>query len=468
MRLLHAASRTHARFDDPDLLACAGLVPIMRLAEHAGLPELIAEHVRPADPSGAHADLQIGCLVAGMVAGADSIDDMNLLRHDAVSDLFAEVRAPSTLGTFLRALDWGNVRQLDTVNRLLLAEVAARTPLLPGAETLAFLDVDSCQRRVFGPAKQGAAFGHTTIAGKSLLVRGLNALVATLSTPHAAPVVAGTRLRGGNAASARGAASFVAEAITTARHAGATGTLVMRADSAYYSGAVVAACRRNGVHFSVTTRLDRKVKTALEAIPEHAWTPIRYPRAVWDEANHAWISDAEIAEVPYTAFESTPKHRTQGRLVARRVRDLNVKAAAGQGELFPAWRYHAVFTDSPFILSQAEDHHRDHAIVEQVLADLADGPLAHVPSGVFTANAAWLTLAAIAHNLLRAAGTLASTFHARARGATLRAHLINIPARIARHGRGHITLHLPAHWHAEHPWLGLFTAAHRLPPARAA
>ncbi len=232
MRLLHAASRTHARFDDPDLVGCAGLVPVVRLVERAGLPELVAEHVRPADPNGVNTALKVGCLVAGMVAGADSIDDMEVLRHGAVGELCAGVRAPSTLGTFLRALDWGNVRQLDKVNRLFLAALAQRAPLLPGAETVAFLDVDSCQRRVFGPAKQGAAFGHTKIAGKSLLVRGLNALVATLSTPQAAPVIAGTRLRGGNAGSARGAASFVAEAITAARHAGATATLIVRADSA--------------------------------------------------------------------------------------------------------------------------------------------------------------------------------------------------------------------------------------------
>ncbi len=217
MRLLHAASRTHARFDDPDLIAYAGLVPVLRLAERAGLPELVDEHLRPADPKAVNAPVKVGCLVAGMVAGADSVEDMEVLRHGAVGELFGGVRAPSTLGTFLRALDWGNVRQLDKVNRLLLAALATQTPLLPGADTLAFLDVDSCQRRVFGPAKQGAAFGHTKIAGKSLLVRGLNALVATLSTPHAAPVVAGTRLRGGNAGSARGSASFVTEAVTTAR-----------------------------------------------------------------------------------------------------------------------------------------------------------------------------------------------------------------------------------------------------------
>nr|WP_243407912.1 IS1380 family transposase [Frankia canadensis] len=461
---MHTASRTHARFDDADLIGCAGLVPVARLAERAGLSGLLEEHLRPVDPLGVNAAVKVACLVAGMVAGADSIEDMGMLRHGATGELFTGVRAPSTLGSFLRSLNWGNVRQLDRVNRLFLAALARRAPLLPGADTLAFLDVDSCQRRVFGPAKQGAAFGHTKIAGKSLLVRGLNALVATLSTPQAAPVIVGTRLRGGNAGSSRGAASFVAEAITAARQAGATGTLIVRADSAYYSGTFVAACRRAGAHFSVTTSVDEKIHRAIAEIGEDAWTPIRYPRAVFDETTGVWISDAQIAEVDYTAF-AAGRHRAHGRLLVRRVRDQNSNS---QQELFPTWRYHTVFTDSPFHLTQAEAQHRDHAQIEQVLADLAAGPLAHLPSGVFTANAAWLTLAATTHNLLRAAGTLTSTFHARARGATLRAHLVNIPARIARHGRGHITLHLPTDWHAEHPWHGLFTATGHQPPRRAA
>ncbi len=226
----------------------------------------------------------------------------------------------------------------------------------------------------------------------------------------------------------------------------------------------MAACRRAGARFSVTTPVDTKIRRTVDGIPPDAWTPIRYPRAVWDETHRAWVSDAEIAEIAYTAFESG-RHHTHGRLLVRRVRDQNT--TAGQAELFPTWRYHTVFTDSPFGLAQAEAQHRDHAQIEQVLADLAAGPLAHLPSGVFTANAAWLTLAATAHNLLHAAGTLASTFHARARGATLRTHLVNIPARLARHGRGHITLHLPTHWHAQHPWHGLFTTAGHPPPGPA-
>ena len=212
--------------------------------------------------------------------------------------------------------------------------------------------------------------------------------------------------------------------------------------------------------------MDPAITAAIAAIPEDAWTAIRYPRAIWDDQLRCWISDAEIAEVPYTAFASKKGRAITARLIVRRVRDL-AKTAGGQGELFPAWRYHPVFTDSPFQLAPAEEQHRDHAVVEQVFADWTDGPLAHLPSGSFAANAAWLTCAAITCNLLRAAGCLASRFHARARGATIRADLIDVAARLARRGRGQLTLHLPQYWHRESEWLALFEAACG-PPARAA
>jgi hypothetical protein len=263
------------------------------------------------------------------------------------------------------------------------------------------------QKRVYGHGKQGAGFGHTKIQGKALLVRGLNVLAAVVSTPLAAPVIAATRLRGGSANSARGAASLAAEAISAARQAGCAGLLVFRIDSAYYSATVLGTIRRGGACFSVTVPMHRKVRAAIEAIGEDAWTPITYPRAVWDEAQGRLISDAEVAEMPCTAFASKKDLAVTARLIIRRVRDLNRKAAEGQDELFTCWRYHAVLTDSPFEMIQAEAQHRDHAIIEQVFADLSDGPLAHLTSGHFPANAAWLTCAAICHNMTRAAATLA-------------------------------------------------------------
>jgi Transposase DDE domain group 1 len=414
-----------------------------------------------------NAEVKVPGIVAGMIGGADSIDDLDLLRHGAMPVLFGGVRAPSTLGSFLRSFTWGNVLQLQKVSRLLLAELARRAPLLPGKDALAFVDIDSQQKRVYGHKKQGAGFGHTKIQGKSLLVRGLNALAATISTPQGAPVVAATRLRGGTANSARGAASFATEAVRTARAAGCSGIVVVRADSAFYSAAFTSAVRAAGAFFSVTVQMNSHVAAAIAAIPEGAWTPIKYPRAIWDDQLRAWVSDAQVAETGYTAFTSKKGQAITARLIVRRVKDLNRQAPQGQDELFPVWRYHAVFTDSPFVMLQAEEQHRDHAQVEQVFADWSEGPIAHLPSGSFPANAAWLACAAIAHNLLRAAGSLASLAYAKARGATLRRDLIDVAARTARHGRGHITLHLTEGWHREQEWMNLFEAACG-PPAQAA
>jgi Transposase DDE domain group 1 len=241
----------------------------------------------------------------------------------------------------------------------------------------------------------------------------------------------------------------------------------VRMDSAFYGAPAVSAARKAGAHFSVTVRMDPKVRAAIAAIPGQAWRPIRYPRAIWDDQLRRWVSDAQVAEAEYTAFSSKKGQAITARLIIRRVKDLSPKVAAGQGELFTAWRYHAVFTDSPFETIQAEEHHRGHAQAEQVFADWTDGPLAHLPSGSFPANAAWLALAAISCNLLRAAGCLASLAYAKARGATVRRDLIAVAARTARHGRGHITLHLPEGWHREHEWASLFEAACG-PPAAAA
>ncbi len=224
MQLSHDPLKTHASFDDRNLVSRAGLVPAMAVAGRCGLADLAGEYVRIAGQTDVNAHLKVPCLVAGMAAGADSIDDMDVLRHGAMPEVFGGIRAPSTLGSFLRSFTWGNVRQLDAVARQFLVALAAGVPLLPGAGVLAFIDMDSMQKRVYGHAQQGAGFGHTKIQGKSLTIRGLNALAAVISTPLAAPVIAATRLRGGKANSARGAASLPAEAISTARQAGAPGS----------------------------------------------------------------------------------------------------------------------------------------------------------------------------------------------------------------------------------------------------
>src|SRR5690349_6896696 len=346
VRLLHDLTKIHATFDDPNLVSRAGLVPVMALAQRAGLAALAGEHIRIARPCGVNTQVKVPAIVAGITAGAYSIDDLGLLRHGAMPTLFGGIRAPSTLGSFLRTFTWGNVLQLGKVHRLMLAELARRAPLLPGKDVLAFVDIDSQQKRVYRRQKQGAAFGRTKIQGKSLLVRGLNALVATISTPLGAPVIAATRLRGGSAASARGAASFAVEAVRTARSTGCSGTMVVRADSAFYSAVFTRAVRAAGAFFSVTVPMNPHVRAAVAAIGEEAWTPIRYPRAIWDDQLGCWVSDAEVAKVKYTAFIRKKGQEITARLIVRRDRDLNKQAAAGQEELFPAWRYHGVFTDS--------------------------------------------------------------------------------------------------------------------------
>src|SRR5258708_18058161 len=243
MRLADDPLKISASFDDPNLVSRGGLVPVMALAERAGLHALVRRHVQIAARAGVNADLKVGCLIAGMAAGADAIDDMDLLRHGAMPEVFGGIGARATMGSFLRSFTWGNVRELEEGGGEVLAELARRWPLLPGADQLAFVDFDSMQRRVYGYQKQGAAFGHTKISGKTVLVRGLNVLAAAISTPQAAPVLTGTRLRGGSANTARGAASFAAEALGTARAAGRARTIVARADSGLYGAAVTGACR---------------------------------------------------------------------------------------------------------------------------------------------------------------------------------------------------------------------------------
>jgi hypothetical protein len=462
MQLFHTFSRSSAVFNEPNLVSAAGLVPMLALAERAALRRLADEQVTVPTDRGAHAGLKVASLVAGMITGADSIDDMALLRHGGMGTLFTGSYAPSTLGSFLRAFTFGHVRQLDAVAARVTANLAAMTPLLPGADQVAYVDIDDTVRQTYGYAKQGVGYGYTG-------VKGLNALLATVTTPLSAPVIVASRLRKGSANSARGAARLVSDALKTTRACGGTGLVIVRADSAFYSRDVIAAVRRAGARFSITARQDPAVRQAIASIPDDGWTTIRYPRAVFDEQLGQWISDAQVAEVPLTAFTSRPRsQQTTGRLIVRRVRDANPSHLVPdeQGELFPAWRHHAVFTDSPLPMVDAEADHRRHAVIEQVIADLKAGALAHLPSARFTANGAWLVLAAIAFNLTRSAGALASTFHARATTATIRTQLITIPARPTRSAR-QVTLRLPSNWPWQHAWLQFFTAATG-PPAPAA
>jgi hypothetical protein len=388
-------------------------------------------------------------IIAGMAAGAECIDELDVIRAGGMGRIFSEVYACSTVGQLLREFTHGHALQLASAGRVHLVNLVRQSNLLPGIESRVFVDIDSLLRPVFGHAKQGASYGHTKIAGKQVLRKGLSPLATTISAEHGAPVIAGIRLRAGRANSGRGAASMVRDAIRLARAAGAVGQVLVRGDSAYGNSAVVGACVRAGARFSVVLVKDPAVTRAIASIGDDAWVPVHYPGAVADPDTGELISDAEVAEVAFTAFATT-KAPVTARLIVRRVRD-----RAKQDELFPVWRYHPFFTDNDEPVAQADITHRRHAIIETVFADLIDGPLAHMPSGRFAANSAWATCAAICHNLLRAAGTLTSAHHAVARGATLRRQIVNVPARLARPQRRRV-LHLPAHWPWANHWINLW------------
>ena len=445
-------------FDDPNLVSSAGLVPVLALADLADLRGLADAHLSVPTDKGAHAGLKVASLVAGMVAGADCIDDMALLRHGGMNKVVNGAYAPSTLGSFLRAFTFGHVRQLDALASRFLTGLAGRAPLLAGGDLQSgpiLVDVDDTIIEVHGYAKQGAGFGYSG-------VRGLNALLATVTTTGSAPLVVAQRLRKGSCGSPRGAKRLVADALkTVTKLVGADSGRkpLLRADSAFYGAAVVGAAIRAGADVSLTVRMNPQVKAAIAAIAEAAWTTIEYPDAVYDEATGGWVSRAEVAETPFTAF--TSKKRTEqilGRLVVRRIPDLNPRATTGQNPLFDTWRFHAFFTTTdPDVLDTvaADKTHRGHAIIEQVHADLKNSALAHLPSGKFNANAAWLVLAVIAFNLTRAAAAIAGPDLAKTTTATIRRKLIAVPARIATSAR-RITMHLPTGWPWETAWTQLF------------
>ena len=442
-----------AVFDEQNLVSSAGLVPVLELAEQTGLSQLIGEQVDlpstrvksgAVNPAG-----KLTSIIAAMMCGADSIDDGNVLRAGGTPRVFHEVYAPSTLGIFLREFTFGHANQLAAVARAHLVALAARVPLLPGIEQRVFLDVDSLLRPVYGHHKQGASFGHAKIASRALLRLGLSPQITTISTATTAPVIAEARLRSGRAGSGRAAAWQVKQAIGTARACGPCGTIMLRGDSAFGTKKVITTCVAEGVEFSLSVSRNKRITKALEAIDESAYTPVHYPGAAQDPDTGLLISDAEVAETPYTLRLGRGRSLTV-RLVVRRV-----KHARYPDALFPVWRHHPFVTNSELPTAEADITHRRHAIIETTFADLIDGPLAHIPSGLFAANCAWLGCAVIAHNLLRAAGTLAGGNHAAARGATLRRDLVNVPARFAAPARKPM-LHLPAHWPWQNGWKTLW------------
>ncbi len=455
MQLSHARPVGSVTFDEPNLVSAAGLVPLVALAQSSGLGDLADAHLSVPTDKGANAGAKVTSLVAGMAAGADGIDDMAILRHGGMRRIFDHPYAPSTLGSFLRAFTFGHVRQLDAVASRVLASLAGQAPIVVGIDDLALVDLDDTIVEVHGHGKQGASFGYSG-------VRGLNAIVATVTTKESAPVIVAARLRKGSANSARGAARITADALTTVtrmRSPGATGMVLVRADAAYYGRPTVLAAIKAGAKVSITVRQDATIRSAIEQIGADAWTTIDYPQAVFDEATGTWISRAEVAEIAFTAFSSAKKaEQVPGRLVVRRIPDLNAPADPSQASLFKVFRHHAFFTTVPadqLDTVAADKVHRQHAIIEQVFADLKASALAHLPSGRFAANSAWLVLATIAFNLTRALGAIAGGPHAKATTGTIRRRIIAVPARIASSARRR-TLQLPIAWPWQDAWQTVF------------
>jgi hypothetical protein len=430
MRSSHSLDRMDTAFDDDRLVADAGLALPATLVHHLGLGQLVDEHVDLGRAAGrANAGDKLLTLVMSALAGGDCIDDTDALRAGGTARVLGfAVKAPSTLGTFLRSFRWGHVRQLDRVSRELLARAWA-AGAGPGADPLT-IDLDSTICETYGLHKEGAT-SHTWSG-----VRGYHPLLA---------VAAGTgdvlmaRLRGGTATSGRSAGHFLRETIGRVRHAGATGQLTVRADSAFYGHAVVATCRALDVRFSITVRQHRGLRALIEAIPEEAWTPIPY----WIEGG------ADVAELAYTPFASEKDARSV-RLIVRRVKP----TPGSQLALLTLYDYHPFITDRDGDVLTLEADHRRHAEVENAIRDLKEGVgLNHLPSGRFGANGAWLAIALMAHNVARWIGRIGLDVRV-VTTMTLRRRLFGLPGRLTRSAR-RVTLHLPGRW----PWAEPFARA---------
>ncbi|MHB8398677.1 MAG: IS1380 family transposase [Candidatus Limnocylindrales bacterium] len=430
MRSSHSLDRIDTAFDGTQLVADAGLMLPATLAQRLGVRELVEEHLDLGRAAGrANPGDKVLTLVMSALAGGDCIDDAAVLRAGGTDRVLGfSVKAPSTLGTFLRSFRWGHVRQLDRVSRHLLARAWA-AGAGPGAAPFT-IDLDSTICETYGLAKEGALHhGYTH-------VRGYHPLLA---------VAAGTgdvlmaRLREGRANTVRGAAHFLAETIGRVRGAGATGELTMRADSGFYAHAVVETCRKMDVRFSITIRMSPALHALIAAIPDDAWTPIPY-----------WLAGgADVAETIYTPF-ADKKDAKPVRLIVRRVKP----TPGSQLALLTLYDHHAFITDRNGATLTLEADHRRHAEIENAIRDLKYGMgLNHFPSGRFAANGAWLAVQVMAHNLARWTARLglgAGIVTAK----TLRHRFLGLCGRLTRSAR-RLTLHLPVDW----PWAAEFRAA---------
>jgi hypothetical protein len=421
--------RVEVTFDDETLVADAGLIVPATLMVRLGLEALIDSTVRLAGRvGGALPGRKVLSLVASILVGGTHIDHADRLRAGATGSVLPfRVMAPSTLGTFLRSFTFGHIRQLDAV----IAETIRRVWSLgagPGSSPMT-VDLDSTICEVHGKQKHGAAYGYTRVFG-------YHPIVATRAETGE---VLHARLRKGS--SQRGAKRFVEEVIARIRRAGATGALTVRADSGFWSYALIDTLHRLGVHWSITVPISKEIRARIDAIAEDAWTAIRYPDG----------GEAQVAETTIRAGKS--KRLQSVRLVVRRTRLTDPT----QAQLWPDWRHHAFITDVDLPLVEADQFHRDHAIVELAIRDLKDGAgLEHCPSGRFFANAAWLSCAVLAHNLNRWTARLGH-LHPDDQltvTRTIRTRVLALPGRLVNRSGRHV-LRLPARW----PWQANFNRA---------
>ena len=415
--------RIQVAFDDHHLVDNAGLLLPDTLALHLGLSQLVQQRLDLGDaPGRANTGDKIMTLVASALAGGDCIDDADALRAGGTARVPGfTAKAPSTLGAFLRSFRWGHVRQLNRVSRELLAR-AWQAGAGPGDAPLT-IDLDSTICETCGLDKEGAR--HHGYTGK----RGYHPLLAVAA---GSGEVLMARLREGRANTARGAGHFLRETVGRVRYGGARGQLTVRADSGFYTHSVVAACRKLDVRFSITIRQRQSLHNLIEAIPEDAWTPIPY-----------WMDGAaDVAETTYTPFRSEPD-AAPVRLIVRRVRP----TPGSQLALFATYSYHGFVTDRDGETLELEADHRRHAEIENAIRDLKYGVgLNHLPSGRFAANAAWLAVQVMAHNLARWTARIGLGERI-ATTKTLRRRVFALAGRLTRSAR-RLTLHLPKHW----PW----------------
>ncbi len=424
-----ALERLEVTFDDESLVANAGLVVPATLMVRLGLEALVNATVRLSGRvGGSRPGRKVCSLVATILAGGTHIDHVDMLRAGATQRVLPfRVMAPSTLGTFLRAFTFGHVRQLDKV----IDETLRRAwsgGAGPGDGSMT-IDLDSTICEVHGKQKHGAAYGYTRVLGYHPI----------LATRAKTGEILHARLRKGS--SQRGTNRFVEELVARVRRAGATSQLVLRADSGFWSYQLIDTLNRLQVGWSITVNINAQIKTAISTIDEAAWTTIEYPDG----------GQAAVAETVYVAG-ARGQHR-ELRLVVRRSRLVDPT----QAQLWPDWRYHAFVTSLDVAVVTADQFHRDHARVELAIRDLKHGAgLTHCPSSNFSANAAWLACAVLAHNLIRWTAQLGDVHPTEQLtvARTIRVQLIALPGRIVNRS-GHYTLRLPARW----PWAETFFTA---------